>query len=102
LGSYWQIQLSLPLRPANEAIRLNPHDATAFNNRGVAYANKRDFDRAIADYNEPFDSIPITLSLFAIGHARSLGIQASGNADAKAREHYVDIVKARRLDASSC
>src|SRR5262245_6906732 len=26
--------------------------AVAYNNRGFAYANKKDFDRAIADYNE--------------------------------------------------
>jgi hypothetical protein len=28
-----------------EAIRLNPNDATAYGNRGVAYANKRDYEK---------------------------------------------------------
>src|SRR5262249_16559641 len=36
----------------NEAIRLDPENAMAFNNRGASYANKGDRDRAIADYNE--------------------------------------------------
>jgi len=36
-----------------EAIRLNPQDALAYNNRGVSYHNgKQDYDRAIADYTE--------------------------------------------------
>src|SRR6266511_3782105 len=36
----------------SEAIRLDPKNARAFNNRGFAYARKGDMDRAIADYNE--------------------------------------------------
>src|SRR5262249_31722958 len=36
----------------NEAIRLNPNDARAFNVRGRAYGSKRDYDRSIADFNE--------------------------------------------------
>jgi tetratricopeptide (TPR) repeat protein len=36
----------------NEAIRLNPQDAVAYNNRGVLWGNKGDTDRAIADLNE--------------------------------------------------
>ncbi len=34
-----------------EAIHLNPDYAEAYNNRGLAYHNKGEFDRAIADYN---------------------------------------------------
>jgi tetratricopeptide (TPR) repeat protein len=33
-------------------IEQNPKFAAAYNNRGLAYQNKRDYDRAIADYNE--------------------------------------------------
>jgi tetratricopeptide (TPR) repeat protein len=36
----------------NETIRLDPKDAIAHHNRGLAYKNKGDYDRAIADYNE--------------------------------------------------
>ena len=31
---------------------VNPKDAAGYNKRGIAWAEKRDFDRAIADYNE--------------------------------------------------
>ena len=33
----------------NEAIRLDPKDATGFAGRGYAYTEKKDYDRAIAD-----------------------------------------------------
>jgi tetratricopeptide (TPR) repeat protein len=36
----------------NEALRINPNYAEAYNNRGLAYYYKKDYDRAIADYNE--------------------------------------------------
>ena len=36
----------------DQAIRLDPKNAQAFNNRGFAYRNKRDIDRAIQDLNE--------------------------------------------------
>jgi len=35
-----------------KAIALNPNDATAYSNRGVAYGSKGAFDRAIADYTK--------------------------------------------------
>jgi tetratricopeptide (TPR) repeat protein len=35
-----------------EAIRVKPKQATAYNNRGVAYQAKGDYNRAIADFNE--------------------------------------------------
>jgi len=36
----------------NEAIRLDPKSAVAYNNRGSAYAFQGDIDRAIADFSE--------------------------------------------------
>ncbi len=36
----------------DEAIRLNPTMATAFDNRGRAYSEKNQFERAVADYDE--------------------------------------------------
>ncbi|GHV49664.1 hypothetical protein AGMMS49579_02340 [Spirochaetia bacterium] len=35
-----------------QAIKLDPKDATAYNNRGYAYYNKNDYDRAFADYTQ--------------------------------------------------
>ena len=48
----------------DQAIRLNPNYASAFNNRGLAYVNKGDNDRAIQDYDQaiklnPNDTVAI-------------------------------------------
>ena len=40
------------IKDYSQAIRLNPKDAFAFNNRGIEYSNKDEFDRAIKDHNE--------------------------------------------------
>ena len=44
--------------PFSDAIELNPNDAEAYNNRGVAYSNKGDYDRAIADYTKAIELNP--------------------------------------------
>ena len=36
----------------NDAIRLDPTLAAAYNNRGEAWRSKKDYDKAVADYNE--------------------------------------------------
>lgn len=36
----------------NEAIRFDPNDAAAYNDRGNAYFNKGALDKAINDYND--------------------------------------------------
>jgi hypothetical protein len=43
--------LDAAIRAYDEAIRLNPDDADAFNNRGWVYGVKGDDDRAIQNYN---------------------------------------------------
>jgi len=40
------------LRDCDAAIRLDPRNAKAFNNRGIVYRDLRDWDRALADLNE--------------------------------------------------
>src|SRR5437588_7777972 len=43
-------ELDLALSDLDQAIRLDPTYACAFNHRGRVYSFKRDYDRAIADY----------------------------------------------------
>jgi len=47
------------IRDYTEAIRLNPQDAKAYNNRGSAYDDKRDYDAAIRDYTEAIRLNPL-------------------------------------------
>jgi tetratricopeptide (TPR) repeat protein len=42
----------LAIRDYDEAIRLNPKNVAAFNNRGNAYVSRRMYDRAIQDFDE--------------------------------------------------
>jgi Flp pilus assembly protein TadD len=44
----------------NEFIRLSPKDVDGWNNRGIAYANKGEHDRAISDYTEAIRLSPST------------------------------------------
>ena len=41
-----------------KAIELDPDDATAYNNRGVAYSTKKEYDRAIEDFNKAIELNP--------------------------------------------
>ncbi len=78
----------------NEAIRLNPKNALTYRNRGDAYMNKGDYDRALADYNEAIRLDPANAFAFCNrGRVKRNINDASGNAD---------IAKARQLDASAC
>jgi len=62
----------------NEAIRLNPKYATAYNNRGAARKAKGDLDGALADYNEAIRLNP----QFALAYYnRGLARQAKGDLD---------------------
>jgi len=49
---YQSEDLDEQIRCYNEALRLNPQFAEAYNNRGVARSDQGDLDGAIADYNE--------------------------------------------------
>ncbi len=56
----------------DEAIRLMPNSALVFNTRGLFYAEKSNFDRAIADYTEAVRLDPkLTMAYLNRGHAYS-------------------------------
>ena len=76
------------------AIRLHPDDASAFNSRGKAYAQKGNLYRAIADYNEAIRLKPNFATAFC---NRGMARQKLNNT----RDND-DKAKARQLDASAC
>ena len=45
-------RLEIAIADYNEAIQLDPGSALAYNGRGIAWRDKKDYDKAIADYNE--------------------------------------------------
>jgi tetratricopeptide (TPR) repeat protein len=47
--------LDLRIRGCTTLIQANPRDANAYNDRGVAYSHKGEYDRAIADYNRAIE-----------------------------------------------
>ena len=76
----------------NEAIRLDPKDATAYNNRGYRLsANKGDNDRAIADYDEAIRLDPKYAMAFL---GRGIAYRAKGDLD----RAIADYSEAIRLD----
>jgi tetratricopeptide (TPR) repeat protein len=51
-GACGQVTGDEAIAACTRALSLNPYDAAAYNNRGVAYEHKSDYDRAIADLDQ--------------------------------------------------
>lgn len=67
----------------------NPNDlSTAFNNRGNAYYDKKDYDRAIADYNEALRLDPVFALAF---YNRSCAYRDKGDND-RAVDDYIQAI----------
>ncbi|MFN2182777.1 MAG: tetratricopeptide repeat protein, partial [Anaerolineae bacterium] len=47
-----QDELDLAIENYTKAIALDPQDAEAYSDRGLAYHDKGDYDRAIADFDQ--------------------------------------------------
>ena len=65
------------------------HAAQAFNNRGLAYAAKQDYDRAIADYNEAIrlnPKFPYSVLWLYLARTRSGADTAAAELDANAKK----------------
>jgi tetratricopeptide (TPR) repeat protein len=56
--------LDLAITNYTEAIRLKPDMVAAYNNRGIVYRQKADYDRAIADFNEAIRLDPRNASAY--------------------------------------
>jgi tetratricopeptide (TPR) repeat protein len=81
----------------DEAIRLHPKDPDAYDNRGLAYAAKGDYDRAIADFN-----VAIRLNLKASNpykafNHRGLAYYANGDND-RAIADYNEAIRFKPKD----
>jgi tetratricopeptide (TPR) repeat protein len=74
-----------------EVIRLNPKDAIAYNNRGLAYDSKGFYDHAIADYTE---AIRLDPNLVVAYNNRGSAYDAKGDYD----RAIADYTEAIRLD----
>ena len=61
--------VNLAIQDYNQAIKLNPKFAQAYNNRGVAYDHKGDFDRALQDFDQAIKLKPSALTHFNRGNA---------------------------------
>lgn len=76
----------------SHAIDLNPRNADAFNNRGVAHGMKGEFDLAIADFNKMIELKPTD----AGAHTnRGIAYQSKGEYDLGIKDHNTAI----QLDA---
>ncbi len=80
-----------PSPTSTEAIRLNPKYASAFANRGAAWYDKADYDRAIADCSEAIRLTPQYAWAFNI---RGLAAQGNGDLD----QAIADFTEAVRIE----
>jgi tetratricopeptide (TPR) repeat protein len=77
----------------SQAIRLDPNNATIYNERGNAYDSKGDFDRAITDYTQAIRLSPN----YAIAYSnRGYRYFSKGEYD----QAFADAIQAIRLDPS--
>ena len=72
------------------AIALNPHDAQAYRNRGLAYCRQEDYDQAIADYTAAIALNPQDALAY---HNRGVSHGVMGNGEQAA----ADLERAREL-----
>ena len=83
-------ELARAVTELNEAIRLNPNRATAYNARGYAYLRMRMYKNALADFDQAIRLDPKYANAY---HNRAAARRASGNAagaaqDLASERHY--------------
>ncbi len=73
----------------NQALKLDPNDAGAYNNRIVAYSDLKDYDSAIADYNQALKLDPNDADAY---NSRGLAYKNKGSLD-KASEDFLKVLE---------
>jgi tetratricopeptide (TPR) repeat protein len=53
-----QVEYDKAIKQYSESIELNPNDASAYNNRGMAWDKKGEYDKAINDYSKALELNP--------------------------------------------
>ena len=86
---YRQGELDEALADYTEAIRLDPKNAEAYNNRALTYNRKGELDKAITDFNDAIKIKPNTPRLY---NNRGLAYAKKGNFD-KAISDFTEAIK---------
>lgn len=86
---YRRGELDDALADYTEAIRLDPKNAEAYNNRALVYNKKGELDKAIADFNDAIKIKPGTPRLY---NNRGLAYAKKGNFD-KAISDFTEAIK---------
>ena len=89
-------ELDRAIQDYDQALQLDPNDATTFYNRGVAYGSRRQWDQAVQDYDQAVRLEPkFAAALYGRGVAKEqTGDRAGADADiAAARAIDPDIGK---------
>ncbi len=73
-GTPTPIKETTELLEKTKAIELNPQDAIAYSNRGLAYFHKGDYDRAIAEYTRAIELNPRDAETYAKRGSAYIGL----------------------------
>ena len=85
------------INDCNEAIRLDPKYSKAYNNRGLAYQRRGEYDKSIADYSE---SIRLDAKDAIAFRGRGFASESKGELD-KAIADYTEAIRLTPKDAKA-
>ena len=81
-------QIDRAIKAYSRALELNPRDAEAYNNRGIAYHRKREVDQAIKDYSKVMELNP---GLAIAYNNRGVAHNSKGKVDGAIEDYNIAI-----------
>ena len=81
-------QIDRAIKAYSRALELNPRDAEAYNNRGIAYHRKREVDQAIEDYSKVMELNP---GLAIAYNNRGVAHNSKGKVDGAIEDYNIAI-----------